>query len=1266
MKLGTSFFVLACTISISVVSPNAFATSCGGSGYIGTEHVSTNANGNSWQLSQLSCIGGTITDTHQDVVFSTASQILANSLSNAVIFGHRVFVNSCNTRFINLDEDYESDLGGVSKSDAAFPPSSSTAYNDDFPEPVYHPLLQPCYVPPPAPVENPTLGKTCSPHDPTPIAGGSNAVNVITGNEVHSETDFDQLGLLSFRRTYNSQAIYEGDLGPRWQHNYERQLLIDGSTALIIRSNGRVLEFTESGGNWAGSTEPVAKFENITGGKYRYTTAQGVVEEYDSLGRWETTKWPNGGQLTAEYDSGTGKLSVVKDQFDNTLMFAFDTATGLLESVTLPDNETKYEYTYTPTEGMLEKVTSPPDTDELPIQNMVRTYIYDDPNWPRALTGIEDENNERYATWKYYAADEKVEYEYMGELDDNNDITDEPEYMHFAYDPGAGKTTVTNARGKVTEYNYSLHAGVERLDTVDGLASTNCDPGTQSYTYDTTTGQIETKTDWEGNVTRYSYNGRGLEYSRVEAEGDTSVPSAERTIGTIWHTTYNLPTIITEAGRTTTYGYTLSGVLETKTVANTVAEYTVPPRVWTYTYTQGQIDTIDGPRIDVDGSDDLENYDYEPNGFLDKYTNAAGHVTDVTSHNEWGLPTVIKDANGIDTTLKYNDRGWLKSTSTDVGDVTYTTQYGYDAVGQLTTLTLPNNVAYTFEYDSAHRLIAIQNSKSERIEYEYELKPLGLGVGGRRVELIKSAGGATEFDVEQRLDELGRVIALLDHNEVAHTYDHDANGNVDYEKDRKGYELSRMFDGLNRLRTVIFPDTGIAEYTYNALDQLTAVKDQENHSTTYKYDGLGNLREMTSPDTGTTTFNDYDRAGNLKQKTDSRGKVTKYEYDMLNRLTSIEHPATPSLDVTFTYDQTDFSYGIGRLGMIVDRTGYTNFFYDQLGRVYFRNVSVDSGGNPHLYHWAYGYDTGSNLTTVTYPNGRQVEYVYVDGLVDAVNTRETDADSYVPLATTIDHKPFGPVTSWTFGNGIANSMTYDESYRIDTLVQGTVLNLDYGYDANHNIDTITNSVDSALNQSFTFDAVNRLDTATGDYGAFDYDYDRAGNRTLFSKPSYSETTNLEPGSSRLDDIDIDDNNSLSTRAFTLDAAGNTTMDGAYSYAYNDQNRMSFATGGPHGGMYYLYNGLGQRVVSTNIVTHNRHYHYDLNGDLLMVSSGNNGMPIQQYIRLNGQLVAVVGAKDTDDDGVPDYLDNCIDYPNPDQTDTNTNGIGDACEETGCS
>lgn len=43
------------------------------------------------------------------------------------------------------------------------------------------------------------------------------------------------------------------------------------------------------------------------------------------------------------------------------------------------------------------------------------------------------------------------------------------------------------------------------------------------------------------------------------------------------------------------------------------------------------------------------------------------------------------------------------------------------------------------------------------------------------------------------------------------------------------------------------------------------------------------------------------------------------------------------------------------------------------------------------------------------------------------------------------------------------------------------------------------------------------------------------------------------------------------------------------------------------------------------------------------------------------IAGAAGTPDTDDDGIPDELDNCPFTPNPDQADSNFNGIGDACE-----
>lgn len=43
--------------------------------------------------------------------------------------------------------------------------------------------------------------------------------------------------------------------------------------------------------------------------------------------------------------------------------------------------------------------------------------------------------------------------------------------------------------------------------------------------------------------------------------------------------------------------------------------------------------------------------------------------------------------------------------------------------------------------------------------------------------------------------------------------------------------------------------------------------------------------------------------------------------------------------------------------------------------------------------------------------------------------------------------------------------------------------------------------------------------------------------------------------------------------------------------------------------------------------------------------------------------SIIQISDVDGDGIPDAQDNCLNTPNPDQEDTNNNGIGDACESS---
>ena len=127
-----------------------------------------------------------------------------------------------------------------------------------------------------------------------------------------------------------------------------------------------------------------------------------------------------------------------------------------------------------------------------------------------------------------------------------------------------GTTTVTNALGKQTTYHFDLIHGVYKVSRVEGHASAHCAAANQAYTYDAN-GYPDQVTDWNGRVTDYDYNPRGLEERRVEA---LNTPE-ERTITTEWHADFRLPTRITEPGRETELTYDTQGRLLSHTIRAT-------------------------------------------------------------------------------------------------------------------------------------------------------------------------------------------------------------------------------------------------------------------------------------------------------------------------------------------------------------------------------------------------------------------------------------------------------------------------------------------------------------------------------------------------------------------------------------------------------------------------------------------------------------------------------------------------------------------------
>lgn len=583
-----------------------------------------------------------------------------------------------------------------------------------------------------------------------PQAG--NPVDIGSGNKYQIETDYSAVtpSPLALTRAYNSSAVVRtGIFGTNtWRSSFDRTIKLyqknSKMTAAALRADGKIIYFDYNSGQFTTTADIADRltFVTDTAGQasgYSYLSAEtGDTESYDNAGRLIKITARSGTVQNFEYDS-QGNLAKVTDSFGKTLSFSYD-AQKRVNMVTDPGGGImKYQYY---ANNNLTSVTYQDDK--------VRQYLYEDANFPNALTGIIDENGTRFATWRYDAQGRAISSEHAGGA----------EKTTFIY--GTDNTQVTDALNAVRTYNFEAVLGVVRSKGQSQPGGSGCGAASMSVTYDAN-GNVASRIDFNGNKTTYTYDlTRNLERGRTEAAGTAQA----RPITTEWHPTYRLPTRITEPKRITTNSYDSSGNLLSKTIQATTEVIgvqglflttspsstltsapanTVIPRTWTYTYnTVGQVLTATGPRTDIV---DKTTYDYNLQGNLIKITNAAGHVTTLSNYDANGKAGRIIDPNGMITDLTYSPRGWLTS-KTVGGELT---TYDYDGIGQLKKVTLSDSSFIAYTYDDAHRLTDITDSLGNSIHYTLD------GMGNRIKEETKDPGGALTRQITRIYDALNRL-----------------------------------------------------------------------------------------------------------------------------------------------------------------------------------------------------------------------------------------------------------------------------------------------------------------------------------------------------------------------------------------------------------------------------------------------------------------------------------------------------------------------------
>jgi YD repeat-containing protein len=803
-------------------------------------------------------------------------------------------------------------------------------------------------------------GTTCGGQSVQNVA---DPINVTNGNVLRMDVDYAQTGLspIEFTRTYNSKGSVSALMGNYWTTTYDRFVIpatAPGDPLRLRRPDGLTIRFTDLGG---GAYAADASFHGTlqqTGSGWRYIETNQTVEDYSSSGKLTAITDLRGRVQSLTYSKGL--LTKVTANTGESLTFSY--TNGRLSSV--KDQASRlWSYTYDGYDN-LTSVKYPDGT--------YHSYFYSDRYNPYHLTGLNigpslttDEGSSKIE-WEYDAYGNAIASYFRDSVLGQLKRTD----ILFDAD-GVTRTVMDGNRNNAVYATQSMN-GRGFVNSIAGPGVATC--GNDLTRQFDAAMNVISKTQ-AGHVTAYSdYDSKGQFANRTVAVGTTE----ERSTDYLYDPRYfNKPIQITEPSvvsglaKVTTLAYDNFGDVMRKTVSgyrpnvDPLKPPTPVSRTWTFTYDgpYHQLSRIDGPRDDVV---DATTFGYDAAGRLQRVTDADSILRrDNIAYTSTGNVASEDRPNGLHVAYSYYAGSDLLQSVTETKDTSIrTTSWSYDYNQHVTGIIFSDGVnvdqAISFAYNNAGELNYV-NSAAGTIKYTFDDQGNPTRDSFQRLPQGEITYIQRTFDAYNRIDKVIGANNTID-------YDFYPDGTLTQTKDGKQQLTKRFYDGLRRLTKVVRPDLSQIQYGYDAAGNLDEVIDPNLATTTYVLDDLHNKVAQISPDTGTAQF-DYDPAGNLSRLTDADGHVTKYTYDAGNRLLTVDREGG-DYDETYGYDSC--VNGVGSLCSVTNSVGeIVSYEYDDFGE-----ISKMTTGNAGV---SYRYDAQGHVSSITYPSGRTVNYLFNTG-----------------------------------------------------------------------------------------------------------------------------------------------------------------------------------------------------------------------------------------------------------------------------------------------
>ncbi|MDD6209951.1 MAG: FG-GAP-like repeat-containing protein [Bacteroidales bacterium] len=525
-------------------------------------------------------------------------------------------------------------------------------------------------------------------------------------------------------------------------------------------------------------------------------------------------------------------------------------------------------------------------------------------------------------------------------------------------DFGNPQTTATSAAGcdsmVTTDYYGERGRFLER--------STDALNNELRYEYDPATGNVLRKTEIDGLVTEYTYDGWGNMASEI-APGD--IITTYSRYWEPWNNLYPYQALYTdkvtvtgiEGAEQTSYdGWGREIVKYVPGFGNNVQGHSRSVVTRKTYYDNGRLKSTSYPYF-YDGNFGSLSVEYtyddfgrplsvDDRGLVTRYTYSGKETTvtnpdgttSTTKLNDSGFTHSVTDASGDSIVYKYNSLG-------DPAFITsngLTTVIGYDYRGYKESLKDPNlTKAITYDYDAYGRLKSETNARGAVTTYQYDLL-------GRKKQMIRPEG-TFEYQYVPDGNGKGQLQSVKKDNNVIQQYAYDAFGNIVTDTETfEGTQYTRKYeyDKFQRVEVQTTPSGLRLANVYDKKGFLTEIRNKEGNTLIWRLDSVNAAGQTTQSTLGngltrTFTYDTYDYptsytlkdgktekdrmvlafdslSGNLKHRNDiTNGYNEVFEYDNLHRLTGIKLNNEAIRSITYypngnikhKYDVGEYKYG---------------------------------------------------------------------------------------------------------------------------------------------------------------------------------------------------------------------------------------------------------------------------------------------------------------------------------------------------------------------